>query len=69
MEKETNNTETNKVGEVAKVKQAASKTYTLKSLKANIEKLKNMNLITEKEEDDLNKIRQNAIAKYMKEEF
>lgn len=53
----------------AKKKQKASKSYTLKSLGANLRKLQELGLITVEEEKEMEMIRQKAILKYMENEF
>ncbi len=50
-------------------KQKTSKSYTLKSLGSNIDKLLEMKLINEAEADTMNGIKSNAINKYIQTEF
>ncbi len=57
------------VKEEKKKKQAISKSYTLKQMKNNTDKLRKTNLITEEEEKLLIEIQKRAVQKYITEDF
>lgn len=59
----------NKMEEKAKRKQGISKSYTLKAIKGNIEKLRETELISKEEETIMRKIAKKATEKYIKQEY
>lgn len=54
---------------VEKKKQKISVSYTLKAFKGNIDKLKELGLVSAKQDEDLREIQKNIVDAYVKREF